>query len=625
MPRRDELEQTTIREAFTDLTVDDLKPLAALVATGQPPTRKGDLVDLLTSAMEDSRKVRALYASLADLYQKALQEATHDLEGILSLEKFEAKYGATPDFGGRGRRYGKGDSPSRLRLFFPGYYPVLPHNLQKILEAFVPEPPALKVNTCDELPPKIRPRVTRSIFRGGDDEVEEKVELRIRPRAKEALHDVKAMLRLIDTGEVRVGDKTRRPAQGAMKTIARVLLEGDFYSEADQSTDDWDPAADLRIQSFAWPMLLQAAGLAEAAGTRLQLTAAGRKATARPAHDLIRQVWQKWQKTTLVDEFNRVNVIKGQQSKGRGRGLTAVAPRRQAVVEVLEECPAEKWIAIGELFRLLKALADDFAVAHDPWTLYISELQYGSLGEGGSWETLQGRFVLALVFEYAATLGLVDVAYVSPMFARDDFRDHWGTDELSCLSRYDGLMYLRINPLGAWCLGLAESYEPEVVPLEPLLRVLPNRDVVAADRTLGPADILFLERFAERTSEAVWHLDAGKILGAVEKGMTVAELREFLGAKSQGPLPQTVEVFLDDLAHKTGQLVDLGTARLIACADPHVAQLLAHDRRLRNLCQLAGEPPTGLPGQRRDRRPPALRDLGYVLPTPDRAAQFSWR
>src|SRR5262249_21603330 len=163
--------------------------------------------------------------------------------------------------------------------------------------------------------------------------------------ARPAQHDVKAVLRLIDAGNLRVGDKTRRPSQAAMKAVAEVLAEGDYYTEADQSPYSFDPAADLQIQAFAWPMLVQAAGLVESAGTRLQLTAAGRKATAKPAHEVIRQVWQKWQKTTLVDEFNRINVIKGQQAKGRG--LTAVAPRRQAVVEVLRECPAGQWMAIG--------------------------------------------------------------------------------------------------------------------------------------------------------------------------------------------------------------------------------------------------------------------------------------
>lgn len=285
---------------------------------------------------------------------------------------------------------------------------------------------------------------------------------------------------------------------------------------------------------------------------------------------------------------------------------------------VLEECPAQKWIAMDELFRLHKALAEDFHVTHNAWKLYISEQQYGSLGydDQYTWETLEGRYVLAFVFEYVATLGLVDVVYIDPDGARNDYRGHWGADELSCLSRYDGLLYFRVNALGAWCLGLEEKYEPPEVPVEVLLKVLPNRDVVASDRPLGPADILFLERFAERKSDSVWQLGTGKILEAVAKGITIAELKEFLVAKSQGPLPQTVEVFLDDLAQKAGQLEDLGTARLIACGDANVAQLIAHDRRLRNLCQIAGE--RQLVFRKADetsvRR--ALKELGYVLPPP---------
>ncbi len=210
----------------------------------------------------------------------------------------------------------------------------------------------------------------------------------------------------------------------------------------------------------------------------------------------------------------------------------------------------------------------------------------------------------------------MDVAYISPAGARNDFRDRWGTDDLSCLSRYDGLMYVRINPLGAWCLGLAKTYEPDVVPTEPLLKVLPNRDVVAADRAIPPADVLFLERFAERKSENVWNLGPVKILEAVEKGLTVAELKEFLAARNQGPLPQTVAVFLDDLTSKASQLDDLGTARLIACADAHVAQLLVHDRRLRNLCQIAGARQIVFRAADEATVRRVLKELGYVLPPP---------
>lgn len=150
---------------------------------------------------------------------------------------------------------------------------------------------------------------------------------------------------------------------------------------------------------------------------------------------------------------------------------------------------------------------------------------------------------LAFLFEYAATLGLIDVAYIAPAGSRNDFHDRWGTDELSCLSRYDGLMFLRINSLGAWCLGMADRYEPEAFVVERVLKTLPNLDVVASHPPLSPADVLFLDRFAERKSEAVWHLSTAKVLEAVEEGLTVGELRAFLVAKSQESLAQTVMVF----------------------------------------------------------------------------------
>src|SRR5262249_30354618 len=158
---------------------------------------------------------------------------------------------------------------------------------------------------------------------------------------------------------------------------------------------------------------------------------------------------------------------------------------------------------------------------------------------------------------------------------------------------------------GAWCLGLAENYEPEVVAAETVLNVLPNRDIVSGDKPLSPADVLFLERFAERSSEAVWHLEASKVLEAVEQGLAVGELKEFLTVKSQETLPQTVAVFLDDLLAKTGQLEDQGTARLIACKDPVVAQTLANGRPIARLLKGGNFLPAyAYPKERR-----GLRDL----------------
>jgi hypothetical protein len=98
--------------------------------------------------------------------------------------------------------------------------------------------------------------------------------------------------------------------------------------------------------------------------------------------------------------------------KGKGKGPThRRAGRRKAVVDT-SGVPPLRWIAVEDLFRFLRASGHDFALTRNEWDLYIAEHYYGSFGEGRahSWELLQGRFILAFLFEYAATLGLLDVA-----------------------------------------------------------------------------------------------------------------------------------------------------------------------------------------------------------------------
>jgi hypothetical protein len=604
------MESLTTAEAFDKLNVDQLKALVPVLGE-KPPQRKGELVEVLAQAMQDPCKVRALYEGLDETSKKAIQEAVHDDEGELHLAPFAAKHRSQPDFGRRESHYRAASRPTALALFFPDpYRHVLPGDLKDLLEDFVPEPPPVAISAADELPATIS---QRSYSWTSGRHVEEKIDvpLRVRATAADALHDVKAVLQLVDAGAIRVSEKLRQATPAVTKTLAEVLQGGDFYSDDDVAADALAPADDLLMKPFAWPLLVQAAGLAVVAGSQLRLTPAGRKATAEPAAAVLRAIWKKWLDTTLLDEFNRVDVI-----KGRKGNLTAVAERRHSVVEVLEQCPPGKWLSVDEIFRLLQGLAPDLQVARDPWKLYLCEARYGSLGYDGdySWELVQGRYVLAFLFEYAATLGMIDVAFISPESARHDFAGRWGADDLSCLSRYDGLQIIRINPLGAWCLGLADRFEPEPVTVEPLVRVLPNLDIVAGDRPLPAADVLMLNRFAERVSDAVWHLDPARVLKAVAEGQTVASLTEFLTAKCTGPLPQTVETFLDDVQRKSQLLRDCGTARLIECADAVVARTLAHDRLLRGLCQLAGERflVFRVADEKAVRR--NLRELGYVLP-----------
>jgi hypothetical protein len=189
----------------------------------------------------------------------------------------------------------------------------------------------------------------------------------------------------------------------------------------------------------------------------------------------------------------------------------------------------------------------------------------------------------------------------------------WGTDDLPCLSRYDGLLYFRLNNLGAWVLGLTGQYTPSPVEPRQILKVLPNLDVVATG-PLPPGDQLFLEQFATQTAENVWKIDRPRLIEALENRSRIAQIESFLQANSGLDLPQPVSVLLTETAERVSGLQNRGEALLIEAKDPVLAQLIANDGKLRSLCLLAGEQIIVVPKENEAAFRRNLRQLGYGVP-----------
>lgn len=424
----------------------------------------------------------------------------------------------------------------------------------------------------------------------------------VRCTEAEALSNVVAVLQLCQVGRLRCSEKTRRPSAATVGAVRDVLVAGDFYP-------------DDAIAAFAWPLLLQAGGLARLEGPRLALTAKGRAALTRPAHEVIRELWERWPKHAPIDEFSRIDEIKGQKAAA---ALSAAAPRRQVVASALERCPAGEWLGVDDLFRKMWRGGLNPTIERSErslWKLYLVDPQYGSLGYDGyhDWPILEGRYTLAVLFEYAATLGLLDVEYVPPAGARDDFRHQWGADYLDALSRYDGLRAVRLTVLGAYAAGLTARYEPPPAAVPDRgLQVLPNHDVVAIG-DLTPADQMVLGAFAVSTSERVWSFSAASLLAAVDAGRTPGEFAAFLAARSVHPVPAAAATLFDDVEARAGQVRDLGARRVLECSDASVATLLERDRSLRRLVTRIGERHLLIDPAAEPKVRTALRALGYPL------------
>jgi hypothetical protein len=606
----------TLEIGLDSINMDELKKLATL--TGQKVFgKKADIIAIVVRQLAGDR-LRAVWESLNELQRAAVAETVHSPSSQFESVRFRAKYGRDPDWGFPGERaYDR--MPSALCLFFYGNK-VMPDDLKARLMAFVPKPRPAAIATLDQLPPiYARPYERWNEQARTHETGTEDVPLAVHETERAAQRELLSVLRLVDTGKVSVSDTTRRASASSVAAIAAILDRGDYYPHVPPKSVWYDENAGP-IRAFAWPMLVQAGGLAQLSGTKLQLTKAGRKALSEPAAGTICALWTKWMNTSIIDELARIDCVKGQTGKGK-RGLTAVSGRREAIADSLAECPPGGWIATEEFLRYMRATGNHVSVTHDAWALYICEQQYGSLGYDGSAGFLDERYTMSLLLEYAATLGIVDVALIPPAGARRDFRGLWGTDDLPFFSRYDGLMYFRLTPLGAYCLDVESDYQAPAVEVKPVLRVLPNLDVVAAGSDLEQSDRLALNAYATPVSDFVWRLEAGKLLQAIEAGRQMEEIREFLTARSGEALPGTVARLLGDVAERTTKVHDRGLARLVECADAALAALIANDTRTRKHCMLAGDRHLVVAASSETAFRRALRDAGYLLAPDKRPAK----
>ena len=599
-------ESGTLEELLNTRVVLELKKLARLLTGVKLPTRKADIIAIIVHEMTEY--TRDYWDMLDDLQQKAVAEALY--APWFDEEGFCAKYGAEPDWGDTPRWSQYIHEPSLLNLFILsgsryGYYggqKVVPDDLKVILKKFVPRSPPAKLCVETERPEHVE--IPQYNFLTSKEKIKQ-IPLYHADTEQTAQEDLVSVLRLVDAGKVRVSERTGRPSAATVRIIGEALWGGDFYPDREKR-DKWEELPGP-IKAHAWPMLIHAAKLVRLKSGKLHLTPAGRKALAAPPHEIIKTLWQAWLKNAKTDELQRVSAIRGQTTVDGKSGLTSPVKRRDVIVKALRACPVEKWFGFDAFCNFMRAASYLLIVSDEPWELYIQD-EYGHLTDG--WGLLASQYTQVLLFEYAATLGLIDVAYIDPVDAPLDVDS---APDIDFLSRYDGLMYLRINALGAFGLGRKRSYKPSKVEIEHVLKVLPNFDVVAF-KPLPLGDQLALEQFADKTADSVWTIRPERMLKGLESGQSLDHMQSFLKHKSGEDLPQPVAVLFDDMADKVSRLSAKGTAHLVEVTDAETAQFLAHDRGVSKHCYLAGDRQLVVPEKSLTAFRNALRKIGYILP-----------
>lgn len=597
----------SIRDGLDRETAETLKWFARLLGGDKRIIRKAELISLISGHLKGDR-LRELWRGLDHIQQAALAETIHSQSLRFDEARFKAKYDQLPDLGSEQYYYyahsKKGPTLARLLLHPSG----IASELAARLKEFVPAPAPTQIKT-------------RAAQTGEDANKEanapedyESASAATVAMEQAAQRDLKLILLLAREGKLRVGDTTGVPSAACAKGIEAVLTGGDFYSPEHTAAEISRAANKVGpVKSFAWPLLLQAAKLVAKDGTRLKLTKAGDKALSAPAHETISVIWKRWAEYTGFDEFRRIEAIRGQQGRARTT-FSSVVARRKVISAALRKCPVGEWIDVGEFFRFMQASRHYFEVTRNPWDLYITDSHYGSLGYEGyhDWEILQGRYIFCLLFEYAATLGIIDVGYDSPVNARNDFREIWGTDSLYFLSRYDGLRDFRLTPLGAYCLGSTDEYSPKPISSTTSFNVMPSLRLIV-NGELSVDELAMLELIAERIAETEWSLSTVRTLRAIEGGHDSNALTEFLQSRDEQPLPDTVSKFFIDAVKRAIAVKDRGEAKLIECADATLAETIANAEATKAFCLRAGDRYLAVPSNREQSFRKGLEKLGYIL------------
>lgn len=599
----------TLIEVLNAHTVNELKQLYAHIPKASSLIRKADLVAAINRHLL-SDGLATTVGQLDELERQAIAETVHNWQSVFDAVGFKAKYGALPGHFTRSRntylgaRKQPAPKPSALAVLF--YNRRIPPDLATRLAALIPPPAPLVIATLDDdqLPETFRRDARTEVLPLRRAETE--------PRVRQELP---ALLRLIAAGKLAVGAKTGLPSAAAAARIEELLVDGDWYGAADdEDAPRWAGGPIRPIRAFAWPLLLQAGGLAKIDGSKLALTPRGKKALSQPLHEVVEQLFERWQTKGTPDELRRVDLIKGQTAKGVK--LSPPADRREVIADALHAgCPPGRWVAVDDLFRLMKVEHHRFEVTGNPWKLYFCDANYGSLGyDGGdAFEILEARYTLVYLFEYLATLGLIDIAYTLPYLARGGYHGLWGTDEFSFLSRYDGLTYLRLNDLGAYCLGLTKDYNPRLPERSALLRVESDLSLSLL-RPPEPDERLALEQIAKEDKAQHWHLDADAVLSQNATAEERERLRDFLHGALEGEPPPELSDWLASLEERATALIDAGGARLMQCRNAALANLLSSDPATAAHCHRAGERLICVPEKKLSAFRKGLAKLNLILP-----------
>ncbi len=582
-------------KTYSLYTVDQLKNLQRSLEDNKSPKKKGELLDALVSIAKSKNKLQAVWSRLNDLEKLALQEGLYNDNGIFNEWRIKTKYGEAPKMGSRysWNRNHKQKESLKLSFFFIPTQDLgrsvraIPDSMQKQLKTFVPKLAEDHPNSLSELPDKL-PDQAQTIT-----------------REQVAFTELQDMQSLLLKKQLKVSEKTKVPSKSLLNKLAKSL--GEYYRQ-DLSEDA--PGIE-HIKSFGWLQLLRSSCFVKCTKGDLKPSKIDMIGSQNGLADIIKQIWQSWVFADDIDEFSRINHIKGQKSKG-SRYFTSPSLRKLIIQNALKSLELGKWLSFDDFSKHMIIKNNVFEVTSEPGYLYLIDREYGAF-YNFNWQAIEESYIRCVLVEYAATLGLIDIVLQSPISALDHYRDNWGADELMCLSRYDGLLYIRLTDLGDFVLNKTQTYialeNNEFTTLS-----VQKEGYIQFAKQPSFAEKQLLNTYANEEKGNLWHLSQEKISIALESQDNLSELSEFISERDEQPfLPQDCERLFKNSEKNKKSLKFNKNVSLFNCKNKTIRDTLLNDKNLKKHCQAVGDSQIIVSANKQDLLIDTARQLGFGL------------
>ncbi|RPI80490.1 MAG: hypothetical protein EHM42_12015 [Planctomycetaceae bacterium] len=423
--------------------------------------------------------------------------------------------------------------------------------------------------------------------------------------------ELRRVLHLVQGGKLRVQPKSGRPTPATVRAMSEALAAPDLDLELPKAHHNRETLIAGPIRAYAWTILLQQCGWCKASGETLKLTKDGQHLLHGPSPELFREGVRRLCVDDRFDELTRIDHIRGQTGNAK-RWLSDPAERRDEIIEGMANWPVNEWLEFDEACRFLSACGNWFEVSENPMAMYFAEQRYGYLSDD---DEICRQYLRVFLMESLATLGLVDVAYVYPHYLWPEFSGNWGVEGLDFCGRYDGLLYVRLTGLGAYCVGSATEYKAPAAERRKLFAVVGEEEIVIAEGQIpNSADVAMLELFSSREHQNTFRVATNRILDYMESGGSLDDLLAYLEENSANDIPASFRERFEALQAQVNSVTGMEDAWLIEFASPRTAATVTGDPQAGKLCVPAGATCVAVAKSREKAFRAAIKKLGYVLP-----------